>query len=882
MDQGEFVKLPIVKPTMSKTKDVNEGPTKTLNIIDGYDSRPKYPSFVRHISESLEELRQPLNINRSLGVYKADFKQKIFDIKTLKEDDKSNKPFHHSSTKTIEKGTTNECKVPLIELGAVYKILNSVIQFWPKTSSFVEAHCWEILSTIQCLIEQYDSRMLNDILSHDPSLTKCGHCGVISYTRPSTAIINKMSLSPKNVDFRAARSAPKSTNQSNNYTRQYLESKRCKFNKYKENSSWIFSRLTANFREDFKLKGNVNDQTFITKQSSLYNEHESILDSNQSYKYANDVPERCKNMVVEDNCNNKAENLCNGDLKFYAQFKVQQYRKEKKDTLQMKEQSRSPKNIYKGTKNIKSCVQTSIEIKKEVKNILQHNIENELCPTKNPNPEADITDVKLINAMKNYNKDGDRCIINNGTNVDHEKKKGNISDFAPKNMQEWPIPSSDNINSMIDTMKCLTHSRLMSANGQEFKTVLQLNKRSYLQPTCAQSKHSFVLHDSPVPTEQLSLGFWLTGEPRMSPGVSTALNWKDSKSGKTSKNKKNDSKRSLSFLQSVENDSLENCAEVSSEVTHSGESDTTCFSSSSAEDMIRKWVKPLWKGEKNDGNEETLKPRRSVTPKPSANVADHVKGRITKTILRYPNFESISCNELQSRQIDHPIDDSSKDCTRIELSDAIADAELQKREDDRMVRQGRQYVDGNPCLADAQCWKYGYDRSISALMSNESDDRDISYFIPEDIKRRIRYEDSALNDIIGADTYNIDTKIPPAYRRILENTNEMDWKHFQRLVEKLHPAQKELWRDICKMISEEAGRVKGGGSTEVCIEVSPVHCEGKSGRLKDLDNEIVFEMDMTLEDTASILDEKLGSTGGVQLDTHTRTDQNIGAQSNGL
>lgn len=102
-------------------------------------------------------------------------------------------------------------------------------------------------------------------------------------------------------------------------------------------------------------------------------------------------------------------------------------------------------------------------------------------------------------------------------------------------------------------------------------------------------------------------------------------------------------------------------------------------------------------------------------------------------------------------------------------------------------------------------------------------------------------------------------KISSMYRRILNGEEGMDWETFQQLVETLHPAQRELWRDVCKFVKNEAKRIAG---SEVYIEVKSISRKSTNKEnnqsTKNAD-EISIEMDMNLKDVEDFFENKLKS-----------------------
>lgn len=120
--------------------------------------------------------------------------------------------------------------------------------------------------------------------------------------------------------------------------------------------------------------------------------------------------------------------------------------------------------------------------------------------------------------------------------------------------------------------------------------------------------------------------------------------------------------------------------------------------------------------------------------------------------------------------------------------------------------------------------------------------------------------------------------ILPVYHEILQNSESMDWDGFRELIETLHPGEKELWRDVCKTVNDEAKRMAGdaNGSMEVYIEISPVIIEEELKTYKSTAyaREIAFEFDMTLKDTGNFLD-KRSHLVEKRLVTHKVADEGV-------
>lgn len=76
----------------------------------------------------------------------------------------------------------NRSNGPLVELGAIYKILDFITDSDPKISSLTSNCCNEISKILQCLLAHRRDKNLHELLLSDPSLYKCEYCGVISHS----------------------------------------------------------------------------------------------------------------------------------------------------------------------------------------------------------------------------------------------------------------------------------------------------------------------------------------------------------------------------------------------------------------------------------------------------------------------------------------------------------------------------------------------------------------------------------------------------------------------------------------------------------------------------------------------------------------------------
>jgi len=157
-------------------------------------------------------------------------------------------------------------------------------------------------------------------------------------------------------------------------------------------------------------------------------------------------------------------------------------------------------------------------------------------------------------------------------------------------------------------------------------------------------------------------------------------------------------------------------------------------------------------------------------------------------------------------------------------------------------------------------------------MAPVSSDKSVHNFTKK-IIRQIVYKDALLKNVIGNNDGHMMAEILSIYHQILKNSEDMDWENFREFVEVLHPDEKELWRDVCRTISEEAKRISGDAddNTEICIEISPISPEEalKTSEVITGAREIVFELNMTLKDVENFLNKRFAKE---RLDIHENAE----------
>ncbi|XP_076634237.1 uncharacterized protein LOC143348177 [Colletes latitarsis] len=285
-------------------------------------------------------------------------------------------------------------------------------------------------------------------------------------------------------------------------------------------------------------------------------------------------------------------------------------------------------------------------------------------------------------------------------------------------------------------------------------------------------------------------------------------------------------KQSSSLACLMENDSLENLTKASSSMVRSDQSNTTACSSSSAENLVHEW------------NE------RSIAWKPVVQSDSLYEKNQTK-------------HRSPARQVSSD-DSKTRNCGKVEglgrkrFSIKRLFGSLRSLKSTRSVRSN----------------------NLTAHPSTPSNDNSLNTL--NNIARRISYEESLLKTMYDCGCDGTANTLL-LYRRILEDTEKMDWDTFQRFIEKLHASQRDVWRNICDAVNKEARRIadKSDGIAEVCIEISSIPRDGTMNEGRTCGDEIVFEMDIALRDVEGFLDRQQPFAEKGHLDTLERASEVI-------
>lgn len=371
----------------------------------------------------------------------------------------------------------------------------------------------------------------------------------------------------------------------------------------------------------------------------------------------------------------------------------------------------------------------------------------------------------------------------------------------------------------------------------------------------------------------------------------------------------------------MEDDSLENCkpSPRGGMLVQTNESNTSMVSSSSAENMIREWVKaPLQRildggryDDDDDGNNNgnnnnnNNNDKSSDTSKPSVIESKEPRRFWTKE-------KSVDCAEGWAEERRNQSESKSGGDGGMEKKSSSRNSRYSNRQIISSIVGGFKLWSSKESISNKASEKGGERpearksekrfgkhlfesfktfkslRSVRSRNSSENKSSSATCSLPDqrvgNVTRKIIYNESSLRNVLdkSGGYGNKMEDVLLLYRKVLESTEEMDWRSFQRFVENLHPSKRNLWRDICKIIDEKLEVTRGDDkSAEICIEITSTPFEeGKrKERREGSSNEIVFEMDITLGDVERCLGRQLSSTEEERLDTLKEPSQVIQARN---
>lgn len=727
----------------------------------------------------------------------------------------------------ICKDMNNASVAPFIELGSsVYKILDFIRDYDSKVSLLTNNCYNEISRTLQCLLAKHHKK-LEDLLSNDSSLHKCEHCGVISCMLDSHPTIKKIKSSRARIGHNDEAAE-----------RDYVN------NDQKPESSINPSNLNNNARsgiDDSKIKHRTDYKDQLSEMELLPIKERAFI----MKRYIESLNE-ANNISTKASINTTIKN------KF------------------------SPDN------NTIRKLFTELETEKK-----NERCESNSVARNNPSKYESSNEVKISHEPKSQSND-----------LLAKDRRSNIAQKIETSQRL--LDKHGNIYPVIDTVKYLARGQFTELDKKENELVSKLQETRYTRPDDAKNGRSSVLYGSREDHSQRDAGFWLfdesghlpqiaLGEYRYLPMPSLDNNRENVSFPVNVSRYSHTVGKITDCSKYMEKDSLEDCTFLK----RRGESNATIFSSSSVENFICGSLDR--KCEINNIDDEDIpRGRKLVSSRPSLDIARHVRAQIAKDRRSGNAKESIG--ELYTRdsnilvrlspetrrKIYHLIQTivSDKDPAffrkKYLMNDVRNSEKLphSKSADAASAHSNKTYneiinICADDCiptkLADLSEGKNRLRKRRDNFINicnqdlNKSKDsvkirHENSIFANNPTKKIIRqiiYKDALLKNVIGNNDGHV-AGILPIYCKILENSANMDWEDFREFVEVLHPDEKELWRDVCRIVNEEAGRVSG--DAEICIEISPVNFEEKTGEVMRCGREIV--LDMTLKDIENFLNKR--------------------------
>lgn len=890
MDHDNLWKVTIVPSQATFSNDTIAFSTRTLSTISEQKSKrdlsfnenkegneDAYGNAERSKITSLSSTYQKLNHDISHPSFKSDKRL----IRALCENEKK---LHDQINKKINKENicsqiypdiNNALNAPFIELGAVYKVLDFITDSDPKVSSLTNNCCNEISRILRCLLAQRDDKRLEDLLLNDSSLYRCERCGVISYI---------LGLHPATEEIKG------------NRTRTRTRDAEITDAEYDQNKEKL--EISINLQN---LKNNAQSRIFVDG---------SKVDCRAKYKDElngiESLPVKQRAFAMRSCIGNSNEVNNISDTETDVSVKI-------------KHKSHFNNNVI---KRLFSDFKTTKRHKKYDYNSIVRNNNLGKCESSTAmKVYADIDKEEIVRKIS-YERKSQIDDVLAGDMRFKTAQKNHVSQRLFK--------KHDDIYPVIDTVKYLARGQFTILDKQKDEFLSKLReKHCRLEDT--KTGQSTILYSSRDDYPQHDSGFWLFDKTGHLPEIALDeyclpmsrmdgnrenihFSAKSSRRSNTKETAKN-----MDNCNYIEKDSLEDCT-----LEQRRESDTTTFSSSSAENLIHEWIGSLNRNyEINDIDGDISRGRKLVSSKPSLDIARHVRAQIAND-KRSDNAKK-SMRELRihdsdifarlspkiRRKICHLIQkivSSGKDSAfyreKCLMTDASNNEKLQhsKSVDASFVHSNEITNNfANNCIStklselseDKNCLFRRQDNFVNTCSQDSNNSKD-SVKIPYEnmaissdklgktsfsdnytrkVTRHIIYKNASLKDLVGNDDKHTATDISIIYRKILENSENMDWDDFRKLIEILHPGQKELWRDICKTISEEAKRIADDAddNMEVCIEISPSVNPGntlKTGEVMECARKIVFELDMTLKDVETFFNKKTRSAEK-HLDTHT-------------
>ncbi|CAL7937441.1 unnamed protein product [Xylocopa violacea] len=730
---------------------------------------------------------------------------------------------------------------PLLELGAAHKICTFLKESSSKHSLFSTLRFYDTLTKVDSLIRGYSKETLQEFLSIDPSMKQCKYCGVISCRRSSNVSVKSPRSPPKTSYFLSTKILP---DIAKNGDDKLVTRGRVRRNSSKK------ERVTKRAGNDCDVQENTNssirkhkddEKICFSKELSLNVDRENKSRVNSPQKIEIMAAERENDGETRETRSNSEKTLEINETELQSHLRNLQTTEQSHNVIindKFKNGvSQQLKIISNSEGNDKAKNYTVANVKN---NLLYDSYFNRLNYTSDfihyaPNKKL-IKQETLSNSPLSVHKSEEKIL----KDIHYESSQSHLDDIvdqdcASLNDKKTTEPSTINEQNQITNVVEDTTSFLDAPmNSKREKLISEYDYKHSKDPN---SKRNFVLRRNsdcnPYPNSEYLI------RHKFMPS-NKAIKNRDKSSNILSNNSQNyleqckhmEPVKNIQQLSSpylMEDDSLENCLKASRTLELPNESNTTVCSSSSAENMIRKWIKL---------------PENNILPIDEKQRSLQVHSGV---FLK---------NDPSKQAISNAVNGSFKFWNSQESikhkMDAQGSNEIQIRGSKKSLRK---HLFG--CFKNIMSTKSIKSKEIDQnAKPPSSSNNNLSGEGVKDISRRIIYRESSLKDAINNnEEYDKVNGILLLYRKILEGTEGMDWQSFQRFVECIHPSHKDSWRDICKSINDNAKRMadENGGSTEICIEISSATSGGQRHETETRGDEIVFEMDITLGDVERCL-----------------------------
>ncbi|CAD1480093.1 unnamed protein product [Heterotrigona itama] len=816
MDQNKYIEVRILEP-------LAEAPTteyfiKTLSTIHECDSLKVSHSCVQSDNSCTQkDVAHSTNLKSNIRSFPSS-KQKLdslrntdkpLDIDLLLRCYARNSDMEKSINRVLDDHACKDTDLaPLIELGAVCKICDSL-----EESSFRD-----ILTKLQLTMRQCSNEKLEQILSNDPTMKLCEHCGVISCAKPRDTSVEPRKSPLMTSYFLNTQMFPDVSSSGGDDAKTYRQVR--KINSRNEQET----KRVGKYRNGQK-NGNRSDKTELrnyVRSSQIKNSKGMVkaTTGNQSQV------ETSSNFQGKD----KDKDGATADFGVDCEGKFVSKNKLRKCKTSLRNDQL----------NSNECNE------KVLRDILYEQ------------PESDFPDSIPRDCQSLNNRQCTENKQNQSTNV--------VNDAAQ----------------FANEVTYLARDRVESIERKSKESVSQLDETTRVHSRYSTNRRSFVLHDKQKYNPRLNSELLIRDKSMSSENKIE----RDRIANVASIDCQNqpihsrhvESVQNVKQLESLrclmEDDSLENCIKASGTLAQTNESNTTLVSSSSAENMIREWVKVPQISESTDVRNETYK---NVDLKSSA-VDSNAEPQTF-----WENEKSVDCSKILTDGQRDLEDDSAKNQTKSRrrskqtISSIISGSFKLWNSKDSIKDKGSEKRFRKHLFESFKSIKSTKFKELSEnSKSLDSSGNNLSNGV-HDIARRIIYDESSLKNLIDNSGKKME-HILSRYQKILETTEKMDWRSFQRFVENLHPGKKNVWRDICKIIDDKVRRItdEDDGTAEICIEITSVPSRKEKRQERGTcSNEIVFEMDITLGDVERYLSRRLPSIEKEQLDTLKRASEVI-------